>query len=37
LFDAFIADDNGSPERRALHVRCVKLVDALAGSRAKDV
>lgn len=36
LYDAFIADDNGSPERHALHVRCVKLVDASAGTHAKD-
>ena len=36
LYDAFIADDNGSSERRELHVRCVKLVDALAGTEVKD-
>jgi len=26
LYDAFITDDNGSQERHAMHVRCVKLV-----------
>ena len=36
LYDTFIADDNGSPERHSLHVRCVKLVDASAGTQAKD-
>ncbi|AGL02402.1 tyrosine-type recombinase/integrase [Desulfoscipio gibsoniae] len=36
LYDAFIADDNGSPERRSLHIRCVKLVDELACTHAKD-
>lgn len=36
LYDAFIEDDNGSPERHSLHVRCVKLVDASAGTQAKD-
>jgi len=36
LYDAFIADDNGSPERHSLHVRCVKLVDASAITQAKD-
>jgi len=36
LYDAFIEDDNGSPERHSLHVRCVKLVDASAGTHAKD-
>lgn len=36
LYDAFIADDNSSPERHSLHVRCVKLVDASAGTQAKD-
>jgi len=36
LYDAFIADDNGSPERRSLHIRCVKLVDKLAYTHAKD-
>lgn len=23
LYDAFIADDNGSKERRSMHIRCV--------------
>jgi integrase len=36
LYDAFIRDDNGSPERHLLHVRCVKLVDALACTQARD-
>jgi len=36
LYDAFIADDNGSPERQAMHVRCVKLVDAFACTQARD-
>jgi len=36
LYDAFIADDNDSPERHSLHVRCVKLVDASSGTQAKD-
>ena len=36
LYDAFIADDNGSPERRSLHIRCVKLVDGLACTHAND-
>ena len=36
LYDAFIADDNGSKERRLLHIRCVKLIDTFAGTRAMD-
>ena len=36
LYDAFITDDNGSPERHSLHVRCVRLVDALACTQARD-
>lgn len=36
LYDAFIADDNDSPERHSLHLRCVKLVDASVGTQAKD-
>ena len=36
LYDAFIADDHGSPERRELHIRCVKMVDAEACTGAKD-
>ncbi|MEG6523336.1 tyrosine-type recombinase/integrase [Desulfotomaculum sp. 1211_IL3151] len=36
LYDEFIRDDNGSPERHALHIRCVKLVDALAFTQARD-
>jgi integrase len=36
LYDAFIADDNSSPERHSLHVRCVKLIDASVGTQAKN-
>lgn len=36
LYDAFISDDNNSCERHAMHIRCVKLVDAFAGTKAKD-
>jgi integrase len=36
LYAAFIADDNGSKERRALHNRCAKLIDAIAGTRGMD-
>jgi integrase len=36
LYEAFIADDNGSPERRSLHIRCVKLIDKVAGTQAKN-
>jgi site-specific recombinase XerD len=36
LYDAYIADDKGSKERRSLHIRCVKLIDAAAGTGAKD-
>jgi integrase len=36
LYDAFITDDNGSSKRHALHVRCVRLVDALALTQARD-
>jgi len=36
LYSAYIADDKGSKERRALHIRCVKLLDAIAGTNAKD-
>lgn len=36
LYDAFIADDNGSLERRSLHIRCIKLVDELACTHTKD-
>jgi integrase len=36
LYDAFIADDHGSAERRSLHVRCVKLLDTVAGTQAKS-
>ena len=36
LYDAYIADDGGSDERRGLHIRCVRLLDAVAGTEAKD-
>jgi integrase len=36
LYDAFITDDNGSPERHAMHVHCVKLVDAFTCTQARD-
>jgi len=36
LYDAYIADDNSSPERHSLHVRCVKMIDASASTQAKD-
>lgn len=36
LYEAFIADDHGSPERRSLHIRCVKLIDESACTNAKD-
>lgn len=36
LYDVFIADDNGSPERHALHVRCVKLLDSFACTQTQD-
>jgi len=36
LYDAFIADDHDSEERHSLHVRCVRLLDAVAYTNAKD-
>ena len=36
LYDAYIADDRGSKERRSLHIRCVKLLDAAASTNAKN-
>ena len=36
LFEAFVADDRGSEERRSLHIRCVKLLDEVAHTKAKD-
>ena len=36
LYDAFITDDNGSKERRSMHIRCVKLIDAIASTKAID-
>lgn len=34
LYDAFVADDRGSAERRSMHVHVCKLVDAVAETRA---
>jgi len=36
LYDAFIADDNDSHERRSLHIRCVRLIDKVSGTNARD-
>ena len=36
LFDAFVADDSGSEERRSLHILCVKLLDEATNTKAKD-
>ncbi|MFA5384787.1 MAG: hypothetical protein WC364_09020 [Eubacteriales bacterium] len=36
LYDTFIRDDNGSQERHAMHVRCARLVDALACTKSRD-
>jgi integrase len=36
LYDSFISDDHGSAERRAEHIRCVKLLDAYVGTNARD-
>ena len=36
LYDAYVADDRGFKERRELHIRCVKLLDAVAGTEARD-
>lgn len=36
LYNPFIADDHGSPERRSLHIWCVKMVDAEACTEARD-
>ena len=36
LYDVYVSDDNGSKERRQLHVHCVKLLDAVAGTNAID-
>jgi len=35
LYEAFIADDHGSHERRSMHWRCVRLIDREAGTNAK--
>jgi integrase len=34
LYDAFIAEDNGSPERRGLHIHCVRLLDEISETHA---
>ena len=36
LYDAYVADDRGFKERRELHILCVKLLDAVAGTEARD-
>jgi len=36
LYNAFVADDNGSKERKGLHLRCVKLLDEVAGTNARN-
>ncbi|MBE3101498.1 MAG: tyrosine-type recombinase/integrase [Firmicutes bacterium] len=36
LYNAFVVDDNGSKERRSLHIYCARLLDAAAGTKAKD-
>ena len=36
LYDAFIADDNGSRERHSRHIYCVRLIDAATGTQAID-
>lgn len=36
LYNAFVADDHGLPERKELHIRCVKLIDAAAKTKAKN-
>ena len=36
LYSAYITDNKGSKERRTLHIHCVKLLDAVVGTRAKD-
>jgi integrase len=36
LYDAYVADDNGSEERRSLHICCVRLLDAVSGTESVD-
>ena len=36
LYDAFMRDNNGSPERHSMHVHCNKLMDLFAGTNAKN-
>ena len=37
LYHAFIADDNNSKERRSMHLRCVRLLDAATCTQARGV
>ena len=37
LYEAFVADDHGSHERRSMHWRCVRLIDRVAGTKAKGI
>jgi len=36
LYDAYVADDAGSKQRRRIHTQCVRLLDAVAGTNARD-
>ena len=36
LYDGFIAAGHSSKERRSMHVRCVRLIDACSVTKAKD-
>ena len=36
LYDVYVADGRGSEERRKLHIHCVKLLDAVSGTEARD-
>ena len=36
LYDAYVADDKGFKNRRSVHIHCVKLLDAIEGTNAKD-
>jgi len=36
IYDAYVADDNGNKSRRATHIRCVKRLDAIIGTNARD-
>lgn len=37
LFDAYLRDDRGSPQRRSLHRHCAALVDRVAGTGCVDL